>query len=549
MLRSAVERYRYLPGVLSIDTEVRALLADRAASQLTGTINAKFETIALISGVNAIYLLDAKGDTVAASNWNQPSSFVGISYAYRPYFTDATPGGTSQYFGVGTTTGRPGLFIGTAVPSKTGGRDGVVVVKVDLEGLQADWQQAGERVLVSDAAGVVFLASEPDWKYRPFEPLPHAAANRIGAARQYGESDLRPLLSGTMPEPGDTIQLPGGDDGVRGVLESAAMPDLGWTLWYVSETGTALRQAVLAGIAAGISCLALGFAVAAESQRRQRLRSERAMRLTLEQRVIERTQDLSAANAQLRGEVAERERATAALRAAQDELIHAGRLAALGQISTAINHEINQPLAALRTFLSSTAILLERGDTATVGRNLRRMTEVTQRISAIIRHLKAFARKTEPEHREAVRLRAAAEAALDLLQARIRAEDVTVTCAIPAEAAVRAEAVRLEQVLLNLMVNALDAMRDAPARQLDLTATREPDLSWRLSVADSGGGISEEHLPHVFDPFFTTKPSGEGLGLGLSLSATIIRDFSGSLAAANAARGAVLSVILPAAEA
>ncbi|KQQ13220.1 hypothetical protein ASF53_13620 [Methylobacterium sp. Leaf123] len=547
VLRSAVERYRYLPGVLALDTEVRILLDAVDDPVRVAAVNTKFETIARASGVAAIYLLDRDGLTRSASNWNEELSFVGTSYAYRPYFTEAVATGASRYFGVGTTTNRPGLFIGKAVPMPGGGIAGIVVVKVDLEGLQREWRQAGEYVLVSDASGVVFLASEPAWKYRPFRPLTEADTARIREARQYGDSDLRPLLSEQAD--GGTIELPEGERTISGVVERTAMPDLGWTLWYIAETDAALRQALLAALAAGISSLALAFALAAASQRRQRLRSEQAMRLTLERRVAERTADLSTANARLRDEIAERERATAALRATQDELIHAGRLAALGQISTAINHEINQPLAALRTFLSSSSIFLERGDTATVGRNLKRMTEVTQRIAEIIRHLKVFARKTGPEHWEPVRLGTAAAAALDLLASRIRAESVQVTCTIPPEATVRAEPIRLEQVILNLMVNALDAMRDTPERRLDLTASREESSSWRLRVADSGSGISEEHMPHLFDPFFTTKAAGEGLGLGLSLSALIVRDFGGSLTAGNGTDGAVLTLVLPAVEA
>ena len=549
VLRAAVDRYRYLPSVLALDTQVRDLLADVEAPDRGAAVNRKFETIAQASGVAAIYLMDANGLTRSASNWDQPLTYVGRSYAYRPYFLDAVATGASRYFGIGTTTSLPGLFIGKAVPGAGGKIAGVVVVKVDLEGLQAEWQQAGEQVLVSDAAGVVFLASEPAWKYRPFRQVAEAEAARIRAARQYGDSELRPLLDGDRTDRDGTISLPVGTHSVSGLVEHVAMPDLDWTLWYLTPTGPALHQALLAALAAGIACLALAFALAARSQRRQRLRSEKAMRQALEQRVAERTRDLSDANARLRGEIAERERATAALRATQDELIHAGRLAALGQISTAINHEINQPLAALRTFLSSSSVFLERGDTATVGRNLKRMAEVTQRIAEIIRHLKAFARKTGPEHWEPVRLAAAAEAALDLLQARIRAEGVTVACTIPPEALVQAEPVRLEQVLLNLMVNALDAMRDAPERRLYLTAVREADSSWRLSVADSGGGIAEEHMAQVFDPFFTTKASGEGLGLGLSLSSLIVRDFGGSLSAENGECGAILSLVLPAAEA
>ncbi|KMO31632.1 hypothetical protein VQ03_26850 [Methylobacterium tarhaniae] len=553
VLRAAVDRYRYLPAVLALDMQVQGLLADPGARDAAAAVNAKFEAIARASGIAAIYLMDAKGLTLSASNWNQPLSFVGTSYAYRPYFLDALATGASRYFGIGTTTQQPGLFIGQAVDARGGGVAGVVVVKVDLEGLEGEWRRAGEQILVSDAAGIVFLASEPGWKYRPFRPLAVPETDRIRAARQYGDSDLRPLLADGPPDPGGTIRLPSAGEAGSGIVEPVAMPDLGWTLWYVAPTGAALRQAVLVAAATGVAGLALAFALAAASQKRQRLRAEQTMRLALERRVAERTHDLSDANARLRAEMAERERTTAALRATQDELIHAGRLAALGQISTAINHEINQPLAALRTFLASTALFLERGDQATVRRNLQRMTEVTQRIAEIIRHLKDFARKTGPEHREPVRLAAAAEAALDLLRVRLRAEDVTVDCRIPPDAVVRAEPVRLEQVLLNLMVNALDAMRDAPERRLGLSATRETSggrsPSWRLDVADSGSGIPPEHLGQIFDPFFTTKPAGEGLGLGLSLSSLIVRDLGGSLTAGNGACGAVLTLVLPAAEA
>lgn len=546
VLRAAVDRYQYLPTVLALDRQVHDFLADVEAPDRIAAVNEKFEAIARASQVAAIYILDADGLTRGASNWNEPLTYVGRSYAYRPYFLDARAKGAARYFGVGTTTSLPGLFIGKAVPGPDGGVAGVVVVKVDLEGLQGEWRQAGERILVSDAAGVVFLASEPEWKYRPLRPLTETDAARIRNARQYGDSELRPLAGSDFAS--GPVWPPAGSDMVRGVVEHVGMADLGWTIWYLAETGPALRQALLIALASGIACLAVIFGLAAANQRRRRLRSERAMRLGLERRVAARTRDLSAANDRLRGEIAERERATVALRATQDELIHAGRLAALGQISTAISHEISQPLAALRTFLSSTAVFHERGDAATVARNLERMTQVTQRITEIIRHLKAFARKTGPEHREAVGLRAAAESALDLVQARIRGEGVAVCCTIPPEAQVRAEPVRLEQVLLNLMVNALDAMREVSERRLELTAARAGDSCWRLSVADSGGGIAEEHMAQVFDPFFTTKTAGEGLGLGLSLSSLIVRDFGGSLAAANAADGAVLSLVLPAAE-
>lgn len=548
VLRSAVNRYRYLPAVLALDDETRALLDNAPAAPLVAAFNAKLQTIARVSGAADVYVLDAKGLTLAASNWNQPLNYVGRSYAFRPYFVDAVKIGTSRYFGVGTTTSKPGLFIGDAVPAPDGRVMGVVVVKVDLEALQGEWRRADEQVLVSDDNGVVFLSSEPDWKYRPLQILDDSAAKWIRDARQYGDSTLQPLQAGGWPQPGEAIRLPAGDRTYRGLLERVTMPDLGWTLWYVSSTSPVVHQGLLMALAAFIACVAFAFGLSAASQRRQRLYAEQAMRGALENRVRERTRDLGAANQRLRDEIVERERATAALRATQNELIHAGRLAALGQISTAVNHEINQPLAALRVFLSSTLIFLDRNETTTVRRNLQRMSEMTQRIAEIISHLKAFARKTGPELREPVRLKQATHAALDLLQTRLQTEGVKVACDISDEAVVQAEQTRLEQVLLNLIVNALDAMHEASERQIHVTARREENGVWELAVADSGSGIAEEHMSSLFDPFFTTKPTGEGLGLGLSLSSMIIRDFGGTLSAANGKRGAVLSFVLPAAQ-
>ncbi|KQQ13237.1 hypothetical protein ASF53_13730 [Methylobacterium sp. Leaf123] len=212
VLRSAVERYQYLPSVLALDTEVRSLLNAVGDPHRVAAVNARFEAIARVSSVAAIYLLDRDGLTRSASNWNQALSFVGISYAYRPYFTEAVATGASRYFGVGNTTNRPGLFIGKAVPAPEGSIAGVVVVKVDLEGLQREWRQADEHVLVSDASGVVFLASEPSWKYRPLRPLAPSDTARIRAARQYGDSDLRALLAGDAD--GGTIKLPQGASAV-----------------------------------------------------------------------------------------------------------------------------------------------------------------------------------------------------------------------------------------------------------------------------------------------------------------------------------------------
>jgi two-component system C4-dicarboxylate transport sensor histidine kinase DctB len=185
-----------------------------------------------------------------------------------------------------------------------------------------------------------------------------------------------------------------------------------------------------------------------------------------------------------------------------------------------------------------------RPDEARLG--LERIDSLLQRIAVLTRHLKTFARKSPAGLSERVRLSDVLEQALLLLDARIRRDEVLLSCEIDAEALVAGDAIRLEQVLVNLLHNALDAMSNAPVRHLQVRIARE-DGQCVLQVSDSGGGIASEHLAHVFEPFYTTKPVGQGLGLGLAVSYGIVRELGGSLEAANAEAGAVFTLRLPAA--
>ncbi|MEM8753468.1 MAG: ATP-binding protein, partial [Pseudomonadota bacterium] len=293
--------------------------------------------------------------------------------------------------------------------------------------------------------------------------------------------------------------------------------------------------------------LLVGLGLAAALQRRAalaaRLAAEAEAMAELERRVADRTAALTA-------EVAERRAAEGRLRAAQDELVQAGKLSALGRMAAGLAHELNQPLAAIRGFAENGAVFLDRGRTEEARGNLARIAELTERAAQIIRHLRAFARN-QPQSAAPTDMVAVVDDALALLSVEIKAAEARIDWRRP-EAPVVAVggAVRLQQVVVNLISNALDAQRGAEAPVVEIALGREGDRV-RLAIADHGPGLSAEAEGRVFDPFFTTKRDGDGgLGLGLSISYGIVKGFGGELSAgARPGGGALFAVDLAAASA
>ena len=546
-IRNAVGRYDYLPFLVARDHEMLDLLEAPSDSRRDAA-NRRLETANAVAGSAALYVVDRKGLALAASNWADPAqSFVGQIYDFRPYFRQAVESGSGRYFGIGVTTGLPGYFLSHAV--RLGDRlVGVAVVKIDLESLQRDWAAGGERVLVTDENGIVFLSSHADWKYRALRPLPDAVKARLAQTRQYDRSELVPLglHDGPVMETGARlVSLPvigmpliGSLGPARAsaapsparrayLMQELALPEFGWTIRLLSDLEPVRAEAAGAAVLTGMGILLLAAAAALGWQRRQTLRLQREARTMLERRVEERTAELLTANR--------------VLREAQEELVQAGKLAALGQMSAALAHEINQPLAAIRTFVASTRLLAERGETAMVRDNLAMIGDLAERMAQLSGHLKEFARKG-PARVQAVPVARTMDRALALLAPRLREEEVRVEQAIPPDALVRGDAVRLEQVFVNLLRNAADAMDLCDDRRLTLTATRNGE-GWEIRIGDTGTGIAEAHRLRLFDPFFTTKEVGQGLGLGLSLSYGIVRDFGGTLRAENNPDGGACFVV------
>lgn len=529
-VETEISRFRALPDVAGEDARVAAALTDPAAHEAASRY---LKRVADHSGAAELYLLNAQGVTIAASNWASPGSFVGQDYAFRPYFTEAMAQGRGQFYAIGVTTGLPGYFMSRRIDGPQA--QGVMVVKVDLRPLQTAWAAAGVAMALADADGVVFLSGRPDWVYRPLHPLPQATLVRLHAQRTYDGIDLaqeEPLLAmGAQAAP----QL------TQGALHVALAPlaGSGWQLLAAAPTAPVLAGA--AGWAMGAALLALALLAIAKvlHQRRQLTALRLRQHDELEARVIERT-------AALATEIEARRQAEVDLRAAQEGLIHAEKMAALGRMSTAIVHEISQPLAAIEATLAAAELSLPKSDRGTAPR-LATVRGLVRRMQRTTKHLKSFGRK-EPGERSLVELTAVISSALELVTPRARAVGVVPVFRPDGPLWVWAGPVRMEQVLVNLLLNALDAVEHRPDPQITLAAMAEAGVL-RLTVADNGRGIAPEDLPRVAEPFFTTKSAGEGLGLGLSISRTILGEFGGDMAFAPAAGGGtVVHVTLPLAD-
>jgi two-component system C4-dicarboxylate transport sensor histidine kinase DctB len=549
VLRSELEKHRSLPLVLAQDPEAIALLTQPGPAR-TDQVDRKLERLAGQTRAAVIYLLDAKGVARAASNWRLPTSFVGEDYSFRPYFTRAMASGDAEFFALGTVSGRPGLYLARRI-ADTGGRVvGVAVVKVEFDALEADWRGSGEPAYVADQSGVILITSVPDWRFRTVAPMTEAQRRQVLTGQTLGHDALAPLPFRT---PGTHPALVAA--AVDGPAESwmAAQADTatpGWTLHLLSPAGSAILVAVSnARAVAALAITLLMGAVGILLRRRQLAeaqgRAEEAARADLERRIDERTVELRAANDELNRQIEERRAAEASREMLRDELVQANKLATLGQIAAGVAHEINQPVAAIRTNADTALAYLDRKDDGGVRRMIARIADLTGRIGSITDELRAFSRKTTSKP-SAVSPDTAIDGALVLLTGRLRESRIVVTRTKAPTLRVLAERVRLEQVILNLVQNAVEALDEAGTAEarLNLSVAATAD-GVEIVIADNGPGLADEVSEALFTPFVTTKATG--LGLGLVICRDIVAGFGGELNTRVSEAGAVFVISLKAA--
>ena len=507
-VNSELERFSHLTYVLSQDSFV----IGTAEGEGTGTLNRRFEDFAERAGLDAIYLMDEDGITISASNYRDTGSFVGQNYAFRPYFQSAISGAQGRFYAIGATTGLPGYFIANAVLDDQGAPTGVIAIKIDFSDLQDSWKNSGEQVLLANEDGVVLLSSNSDWQYRALTPLSAPQQERIRDARQFPGQDLDAL---------DWVELPGDKARIAGTkrlhLAATELPH-GWSLHYFASDDQAVARSWLV---TAVFVLLAGVAfIFFQIQRARRVTAALA-------RSEEEEAKLREANERLAIEIDDRKTAERSLKRTQGELERASRLAALGQLSASVTHELGQPIAAMRNHLVA-AEISSSGQTKLP----QKIGSLVDRMEGITRQLRFFAR-SESEAFDDVDLCTSVHAALALVAPNIEQGKVKISIDAPTGPVfIRGSALRIEQVITNLLRNAIDAMDGADAPEIHI-AVMASDNEAVLEIQDNGHGLGEATLAELQEPFVTTRESGRGMGLGLAISTSIVKDHDGTMTARN----------------
>jgi two-component system, NtrC family, C4-dicarboxylate transport sensor histidine kinase DctB len=539
-LESDLGRFDYLPSLLEMTPQVFALLDAPANTALRDEVNRYLQGVNATAGASNLYVLDTSGFALAASDWRDAGTPVGADLSFRPYVKEALASGRGSFYGVGITSKRAGYYLSYAL-NRQGRRRGIATVKVDLEEAERAWKNLPGHVLLVDQRGVVLLSSHTQWKFRPLAPLAAAALADISATRPYGEASLVSLNWRELPgESGEPTVV--NVDGADYLTSTLPLPKTGWRLISLEDVAPARAAARNLAITAALAMAVLLLIVTVLWQRQRAIRHRLANRDALqaahdglEAKVVERTAELRSAVALLGEEVETRKMIEADLRATQNELVHAGKMAAFGQMSAGMVHELNQPLGAMRTLSDNACVLLDQDRLPDVRQNLQRIALLVDRLGRLTHQLKAFAHKGEPA-RERVDLQRVIASAQFLVAQRLRENGVEMVVQVQGGGlAALAEEARLEQVLVNLMGNAVDAMAQSAVRRLQVEAGVSGTVSGCciVRVCDTGPGIRGDILARLFEPFITSKPAGSGLGLGLMISAHIVRELGGNLRAYN----------------
>ncbi|MBC7284183.1 ATP-binding protein [Hoeflea sp.] len=521
VLSGVLDKYRLLPPLLSRQSSIRALFV-RDAEGNAQAVDARrtAEEIAAMSAAMDVAFFFPDGELLA----NARGSFANSAPDLPELIEVARQGRLGRAaisFGEGQRT-----YAFSSGVRREGRFVGVVVVYVDFYRVEAAWALSARRIFVTDKAGTVFLANDPAWRLQPVSQL-----HETGRIDRY-------LIDGRFE---DRLDL------------ARRLPLLEWDLHVLADPAPVDAARLSAAAIATLACLLAGLIALVALRRNEvailRARTDRATALRLERVVRDRTRALSVTNRSLSHEVEVRREAEERLRKTQDELIQTAKLAALGQMSTALSHEYNQPLAAIRSYADNALRFLDRGMTSEVSGNLIRINGLVDRMAELSRTLLSFSRKPGATVGP-VPLGTVIDEALLLARPRARAAGV-VSINVGREVAglyVQGGRIRLGQVFVNLINNAIDALSGTPGAMVDIDARREGDRVV-VTVSDNGRGIAPEELPRVFDPFFTTKGIGEGIGIGLSIADNIIRDFGGTIMASNRPEGgACFTINLRAAE-
>lgn len=512
-LLSELRQNAIVPQLLARDAELIGALNSADYTASTRRLISFVEEI----GAASLMLLDIDGRTVAATERNR----LGSSHRSEAFFVDALRSNATIFTVTERETGAYGFFYSRRVQS---GSDvlGVIVVEVDLQKFGRAWAGISDAVIVTDSTGTIILTTEPRWRGR---------TESEALARQTPQNAIQRAIQATA----DWTALPPdaylqGEAVMR--LENR-IPFRGWRMASFT-TYASVRERVNGVLALEIMGFAILLALTFYALNRRT-----ALRMALFQR---ESAELRSLNAALQREIAERKRVQETLAVAEQTLEQSSKLAALGEMSAAVSHELNQPLAAMKTYLAGARLLLRRNRPEEALSSFGRIDDLIDRMGGITRQLKSYARKGQ-EELSPVDMGDALASSLVMMEPQLRQRQVQITRILPEQRVeVMGDRLRIEQVMVNLLRNAIDATKSERDPKVEIILSAGETAT--LTVRDNGPGI--EDLDSLFEPFYTTKQPGDGVGLGLAISSGIVTDLGGRLTARNGqAGGAVFEMQLP----
>ncbi|MEH6457402.1 MAG: ATP-binding protein [Cocleimonas sp.] len=508
-LEITLERHSYLPSLLSNDSDIRKFLRTPKATdkyaQRQESINLSLELTNNISGTTSIFLMNPVGEVVSSSNWAEKESFIKQDFSSWPYFKQASQNALGRHFTSQSGDGERYYFFARSVQFNNK-VIGVIAAQVPLSAIASNWISEIDFV-VTDNNGSAFLSSN-----KKLESL--------------GNDGINLKYEGFQ-----VIQL----FNKKHQMLSKRMELANWDVRVLSEYSIAQkeisRNVLISSIVIFLISALTGLLLKIQNQRKE---FRQRARLNLENKVRERTK---------------------ALKRSQEDLIQAAKMAALGQLSTGITHEINNPLTAIRAYADNAGQFLKKDRLDMVESNLHEITKLTESMAAITGQLKSFARKSKGDL-TSVNINDAIVNAISIINSKIVSSGTNINygkTVVGKTRTVLADEIWLSQILVNLISNAISATNNNLERNIWINITEitvDSILQYCIEIRDNGPGIEESNLHRIFEPFFTTKPTTKGLGLGLSISFNLAKDMNGSLDARNHEKGgALFTLCLPSTQA
>lgn len=552
-IESTLGRFEKIPDVLAKHPLLQKVLQETNKDN-RDSLNLLLEEIGGVTKASDIYLMDKVGLTLASSNWQSERTFIGMDYSFRPYFQQAIQGKSARYYAVGSISNKRGYYFASPVKSH-GEVIGVIAVKISIDEIENQHKEAVGDIdynfLIVAPDDVVFISDKSEWRLKTIGSIGNKKSEQLKYSPRYSGReidmlDVQPVESLYLPNDISGSLLKINDKDEKNILftHKKQMLDVGWRVHLWTSLDDIERQKSFLTIISASGYLLILFLVLFTKERMRNAKNQRNARRVLEQRVEERTVDLTASNTQLIAEIEQRKLTQAQLNKTQDELIQSAKLAVIGNMSASINHEINQPLTALRSYSQNALSYQERGLDDKTKHNLELIITLVDRLADIVSQFKHFSKKSGGIATP-VCIQECIDAALGIVKHQAHTESVQLRVDLPKnKILILGDDIRLEQVLINLFNNAIQAMTSEKTKCLDVGVT-VVDTKVVIAIKDTGLGILASNLDKIFEPFFTTKER-IGLGLGLSISQRIIELMQGLLVVENHdGGGAEFKIILP----